>query len=425
MNAMRRWRISALMLAGAVATASGQTSAPFILRISGPGTVAPGQPVLLRVLLQNTSDHVISLMGPNATLVDGSALSIYSPSGQEVPRKDEGWVFSGGISRTGPGEVSDEVLRVDSSSYDLSEPGRYTLQLKRPIAEDRSGRDGFISSNVITVTVSPEIAKPNAPLLFTLTGPETFVSGSDVSANALARNISDQEIFLVTDPDGTVADRYYRVKSIVAPNNAVFYQPLAHSGKSIIRTISPGATLETKLNKNALGFSADWILSTVYRFQLLYSADMGNDDPVASNVLTIKIAPPPPGGPTPFTLTITGPGTVTAGEAVRVDLVEKDTSNFGSLGAQDQLNLLEYTFSVRDPSGRELPLNSQANGVTGAHHLKALESGWTSDAYAVLSDFYDMSQPGAYRVQMSHAALAFTQAGRVFSNVITIHVTPR
>ena len=97
-------------------------------------------------------------------------------------------------------------------------------------------------------------------------------------------------------------------------------------------------------------------------------------------------------------------------------------SNFGSLGPEDQLNLLEYSFSVRDPSGRELPLNTRGSGVTGAHHLKAIESGETSNGYAVLSDFYDMSHAGTYRVQMS--APGYPGAERVFSNVITIQVMP-
>jgi len=40
-------------------------------------------------------------------------------------------------------------------------------------------------------------------------------------------------------------------------------------------------------------------------------------------------------------------------------------SNFGSLGPEEQLDLLKFFFSVRDPSGHVIPLNSQADGVTG------------------------------------------------------------
>jgi hypothetical protein len=426
MKAMRlRWAIPMLMLAGAVATASAQSAVPFTLRISGPGTVATGQPVRVRALLQNTSDHAIGVVQP--FVMDDPVLSIQGPSGQEPPRKKGALAGSSAMMSIGPGEVLDDVLRVDIF-YNLSQPGRYTLQLKRPIAEDRSRPDylkaGFVSSNVITLTVSPEPVKPSAPLTLTLTGAETSVSGSDVSLKALVKNLSDQDTFLVTDPDGSVDDRYYGLRTIVGPNNARFSSSLAHAGERVIRTISPGATLEAMLDRNALGFSADWIAPLIYRFQLTYS---DNADPengrVASNVLTMNVTPPP-AGPAPLTLTLSGPETVTVGDPVRVELVEKNTSNFDSTGPQGQLNLLEYSFSVLGPSGTELPLNTQAKGVTGAHTLKSLAQGWTSNAFAVLSDFYDMSQPGIYYVQMSQRAYGYPKAGRVSSNVIAINVTP-
>ena len=242
----------------------------------------------MRVLLQNTSDHAIRDFGPNAILIDGSFLSIKGPSGQELPQKEHELDFSGSIRSIEPGEVSDDLLRVDFL-YDLRQPGRYILQLKLPIAEDRSlpdyGADGFISSNVITLTVSTETVRPSPPFTLTLTGQETFVSGSDVSAKAVMKNTSDQDIFLVTDPDGRIDDRYYRLETIVAPNNARFTRGLGHFGRSVIRTISPGATLEAMLDKQALGFDADWILPTIYHFQLIYpaTADLENAL-VASNV---------------------------------------------------------------------------------------------------------------------------------------------
>jgi len=406
--------------------APAQTPAPFTLRISGPGTVTAGQPVRVRVLLQNTSDHAIGVIVP--IMMDNLVLSIQGPSGQEPPPKPGVRAGSSGFMRIGPGEMWEDVLRVDFI-YDLSQPGKYTLHLKRPIAEDRSQpdyiKDGFISSNVITFAVSPEAVKPSAPLTLTLIGPETSVSGSDVSVKVLVKNISDQDIFLVTDPDGSVNDRYYHLETIVWPNNAKFSGFLTHVGRRIIRTVSPGATLEAMLDKNALGFNAEWVDPQTYRFQLIYSATADWENNLAeSNVLTMNITPPPAGGPTPLRLTLNGPETVTAGDPVRVDLVTKNTSNFASLGPLDQLNLLEDSFSVLGPSGRELPLNSQADGVTGAHQLKPLGLGETSNSYAILSDFYDMSQPGAYYVQMSHRAYGYPDAGRVFSNVITIHVTP-
>jgi hypothetical protein len=431
MKAMRlRCTIPMLILGGTVAAASAQTPAPFTLRISGPGTVAAGQPVQVRVLLQNTSDHPISVEVPNMILLDGSALSIQGPTGQYLPRKKGGWGGSMGWRGVNPGDVWDDVLRVDSF-YDLSQPGKYTLQLKRPIAEDRSDKDGLVSSNVITVTVSPDAVKPSAPLALTLSGPETFASGSDVSLKVLAKNVSDQDVFLVTDPDGSVANSSCGVHNVVRPPNGFqFGQTLAHDGPKIVQTISPGATLEAKLDKKAMGFKAEWTPPAPYQLQLICSfPGYSENDRSVSNAFTMDVTPAPAGGPTPFTLKLSGPQTVAAGDAVRVVLEETNTSDFGGLGLMGQLDPLEpfisqlgYSFSVRDPSGHELPLNTHANIVPGSHSVKSTETG-PCNSYAVLSDYYDFSQPGAYRVQLSRYDKPLGDV-RVFSNVLTINVTP-
>ncbi len=363
------WAVPMLMLTGATATASAQTAAPFTLRISGPGTVAAGQPVPVRVLLQNTSDYPIGVVEP--IIMDHLVMSIQGPSGQEPPRKGRGGGSMGLVSNL-PGEVRDEVLRVDFL-YDLSQPGKYTLQLKRPIAEDHSEKDGLISSNVISVTMSPDAVTPRTPLVLTLTGPETFASGSDVALKVLAKNVSEQDVFLVTDPDGSVANGGCGMHNLVRPPNGFqFGQTLAHNGPKIVRTISPGATLEAQLDKKALGFKAEWTLPATYQLQLICSVPgYPQNDRSVSNAFTVDVTPAPAGGPTPFRLKLSGPQTVAAGDAVRVDLEETNTSDFGGLGLMGQLGPLEpftaqlgYSFSVRDPSGHDLPLNTHANIVS-------------------------------------------------------------
>lgn len=416
-----------LMLTGAAATASAQTAAPFTLRISGPETVAVGQPVPVRVLLQNTSDHPIGVVEP--IIMDDLVLSIQGPSGQEPPRKRPGG-GSRGFGSIRPSEVLDDVLRVDFL-YDLGQPGRYTLQLKRPIAEDHNDKDGLVSSNVITLTVSPDAVKPSAPLALTLSGPETFASGSDVSLKVLAKNVSGQNVFLVTDPDGSVADRSCGMHDVVRPPNGFqFGQTLAHDGPKIIRAISPGATLEATLGKKAMGFNAEWTLPATYQLQLICSVPgYAENDRSVSNAFTMDVTPAPAGGPTPFTLKLSGPQTAAAGDAVRVDLEETNTSDFGGMGLMGNLNPVDpfiaqlgYSFSVRDPSGVELPLNTHASPAPGIRSFKSTETG-PCISYALLSDYYDFSQPGVYRVQLSRYDKPLGDV-RVFSNVLTINVTP-
>jgi hypothetical protein len=191
------------------------------------------------------------------------------------------------------------------------------------------------------------------------------------------------------------------------PNGFQFGQTLAHDGPKIIRAISPGATLEAKLDKKAMGFKAEWTLPATYQLQLICVPGFAENNRSVSNAFTMDVTPAPAGGPTPFTLKLSGPQTVAAGDAVRVDLEETNTSDFGGLGLLGQLDPLEpfiaqlgYSFSVRDPSGHELPLNTHANVLPGRHSVKSTETGPCS-SYAVLSDYYDFSQPGAYRVQLS------------------------
>jgi hypothetical protein len=428
-----RWAIPMLMLAGAVARGSAQTAAQFMLRISGPGTVAVGQPVQVRLLLQNTSDQPIGSEWPIS--LDGYVLSIHGPSGQELPRKASEWDGSSGLMSIGPGEVRDDVLRVDPF-YDLSQPGRYTLQLKRSIADDHSEPEGrndrFVSSNVITLTVSPEPVRASAPLELILSGPETFVSGSDVSLKVSAKNISDQDVFLVTDPDGSIADRNCAPDTVVVrPNGVRFSHNLTSDGPKVIRTISPGATVEAVLDKKALGFGAAWTPPNPYRFQLICSVPgYPEGGRMASNAIILNVTPPPAGGVTPFTLKLSGPETVAAGDAVRVELEETGTSDFGGgMGLLGNLNPLDpfiarlgYSISVRDPSGHELPLNSHASLAPGIRSFKSTETG-PCNSYAVLSDYYDFSRPGAYRVQLSRYDRTVGDIC-VFSNAVTISVKP-
>jgi hypothetical protein len=344
------WAIPILVLAAAFETAPGQTSAPFILRISRPELISAGQPVWMRVLLQNASDHGIEVWVPHAILMF-ALVSIHGPSGEELPRKEGAWGFSGGMMTVRPGEVWEDTLRLDSA-YNLTRPGTYTIQLKMPIADPRLrdfGKDGFVSSNSITLTVSTEAVVNSSPLALTLTGPETSVSGSDVSVRAQVRNISSQDVFFVTGLDGSINNLFCGLRTTVGPNNAVFSSNLAHSGAGVIRTIYPGSSLEATLNKNTRGFDADWVAPRTYAFQLICSPppflEYGKAE---SNVLRITMQQAPPGGPTPITLTLTGPETITVGQAARVDVVLRNITNFDIVSPVGKLNLLRDNFSVRD-----------------------------------------------------------------------------
>ena len=279
------------------------------------------------------------------------------------------------------------------------------------------------------------------------------MSGSNLSVKALVRNISGQDIFLVTDPDGSIADRYYRLDTTVSPNNAGFHRFLANSGPRVIHTIAPGATLEAFLNKKALGFTADYLFPRTYSFHLTYSATSDWENDLAeSNILPIDAGQPPSGGPAPLLATLSGPEKVAAGDPVRLDLALKNMANFEFVVPIGQMNLLQYPFSVRDQTGREmqmkpdggiasqpgegripykalreqpgaLPAVGQGTSIKGSNMITAIQPGDTVRSYAVISQFYDLSQPGTYRVQWNYPTSAQSTSNPVASNVLEIQVT--
>jgi hypothetical protein len=52
-----------------------------------------------------------------------------------------------------PGESLPKALLVLTKFYDLSGPGKYTIQVSRAVPKELGG--GLIKSNAITVTITP------------------------------------------------------------------------------------------------------------------------------------------------------------------------------------------------------------------------------------------------------------------------------
>jgi hypothetical protein len=131
---------------------------PFSMVIEGPSAISSGSELRLRVSVTNETDHSL-LMGRDF-LPD---IDIRDSEGKQLPRREEPKVsprspadieISGGSSLFGvdPGRThQEEVIVSISKGYDLSRPGKYTIQVHRFL---RHG-DPIIKSNTITVTVTP------------------------------------------------------------------------------------------------------------------------------------------------------------------------------------------------------------------------------------------------------------------------------
>jgi hypothetical protein len=131
------------------------------VRISAPhSTVKLGVPIRLRIALTNVSDHQIGF----PWLVDVSQdyeLSVWTGQGNRVKHKRRAWADKAGRHHTRirggsgyaaylePGQTLKGEVDV-SESYDLSQPGKYTIQASRYDYETKT----WVKSNTITITVT-------------------------------------------------------------------------------------------------------------------------------------------------------------------------------------------------------------------------------------------------------------------------------
>jgi hypothetical protein len=117
-------------------------------------TVKGGSPLLVNVKITNDSPQELNLgnMDPDTRLDRNSSFAIYSDQGQLQPKAKSNVVPLETKVEIKPGEsyAQQEDL---SRWYDLNQPGRYVVQLMRPVSENPA--DGTIRSNRISITVTP------------------------------------------------------------------------------------------------------------------------------------------------------------------------------------------------------------------------------------------------------------------------------
>ena len=131
--------------------------------------VKTGSPITVTVALKNVSDHEILYWRENTSDAGGSeykvdvwddksftaretkfGLALKGRSDSTSLTPDTPVDSSGGWLTLKPGEGLTDKLNV-SKLYDLSQPGKYSIQIRRFDEETKS----FVKSNKITVTVTP------------------------------------------------------------------------------------------------------------------------------------------------------------------------------------------------------------------------------------------------------------------------------
>jgi hypothetical protein len=137
---------------------------PFSLTISTEhDRVKVGSEVLVQITLTNTSDQEIALGKAPGNLPQAESeylVEVHDSRGQTAPDTDYGRKikqnkivvsFSRVSATVGPGEsLKDGVIL--TKLYDLSRPGKYSVQLLRKVPPQLG--DGLIKSNKVTITVT-------------------------------------------------------------------------------------------------------------------------------------------------------------------------------------------------------------------------------------------------------------------------------
>ena len=148
---------SILVLVGALIAANG-ASTPFTLTLEAEqNPIKAGSEVKVDITLRNSSNHPIAV-GLGLAEVD-YALGVRDsqnriPPETDFARKSKGRVYFSNetVFTLQPGETVPKEMLVISKFYDLSRPGRYTIQVSRTVPKELGG--GTVKSDAITISIT-------------------------------------------------------------------------------------------------------------------------------------------------------------------------------------------------------------------------------------------------------------------------------
>jgi hypothetical protein len=158
---MRTLSVLILLCAGTTTWCQTTTAhAPFSITISTESAeVKAGSGVHLKIQMTNTSDHDVNCSGsPSNGLDRAYRYDVRDEDGKpaaKIARKhpEIGESFSFWPCSIKPGQTASAAGGLITVLYDLTRPGRYTIQVSRPIS-DQDPKSGVVYSNKIIVTVT-------------------------------------------------------------------------------------------------------------------------------------------------------------------------------------------------------------------------------------------------------------------------------
>jgi len=129
------------------------------IKISAPAEVKAGSDVYITIVMTNFSDHPVDC---SAWYVNGTdrrfRVDVRDSHGNSMKRPDvHPEMMPGSLQGLGstlqPGESTGPLQDRISWANDLSQPGVYTVQVSRVVANDE--KNGLVKSNTISLTIAP------------------------------------------------------------------------------------------------------------------------------------------------------------------------------------------------------------------------------------------------------------------------------
>jgi len=139
--------------------AQGTTKPEIAIKISAPNEVRAGSDVYITIVMTNFSDHPVDC---SAWYVNGTdrrfRIDVRDSHGNSMKRRDvHPEMMPGSLQGLGstlqPGESTGPLQDRISWANDLSQPGVYTVQVSRVVANDE--KNGLVKSNTISLTITP------------------------------------------------------------------------------------------------------------------------------------------------------------------------------------------------------------------------------------------------------------------------------
>jgi hypothetical protein len=144
-----------IVLSLVCASANAADKLPFTLTISGPDSVTVGDEIKINAVLRNVSNQTAGITWGVRHIV-----LIHDEKG-DTPLPKPGlrlWAGSSGHLSLAPGQTSSQYIVVsgERSEYELTRPGKYVVQLQRPMDDVGYPEGSVVESNKITITIVPK-----------------------------------------------------------------------------------------------------------------------------------------------------------------------------------------------------------------------------------------------------------------------------